>query len=64
VNEVSVIAYFPDDPTRTYQLVPWLPVLFMLHDQHPVGIVARDPESAILLRAKTSLPVFAAPSFP
>jgi hypothetical protein len=64
VNEVSVIAYFPDDPTRTYQLVQWLPVLDLLHEQHPVGIVARDPESATLLRAKTSLPVFAAPSFP
>jgi len=64
VNEVSVIAYFPDDPTRTYQLVQWLPVLDLLREQHPVGIVARDPESATLLRAKTSLPVFAAPSFP
>jgi hypothetical protein len=64
VNEVSVIAYFPDDPTRAYQLVQWLPVLDLLHEQHPVGIVARDPESATLLRARTSLPVFAAPSFP
>jgi hypothetical protein len=64
VNEVSVIAYFPDDPTRAYQLVQWLPVFDLLHEQHPVGIVARDPESAILLRAKTSLPLFVAPSFP
>ena len=64
MNEVSVIAYFPDDPTQTYQLVQWLPVLALLHEQHPVGIVVRDPESATLLRAKTSLPVFAAPSFP
>jgi hypothetical protein len=64
VNEVAVIAYFADDPTRTYQLVQWLPVLDLLHEQHPVGIVARDPESASLLRAKSLLPVFAAPSFP
>ena len=64
MNEVSVIAYFADDPTRTYQLVQWLPVLDLLHEQHRVGIVARDQESSILLRAKTSLPVFAAPSFP
>jgi hypothetical protein len=64
VNEVSVIAYFADDPTRTYQLVQWLPVLDLLHEQHRVGIVVRDQESSTLLRAKTSLPVFAAPSFP
>jgi hypothetical protein len=63
VNEVSVIAYFADDTTRTYQLVQWLPVLELLHEQHPMGIVARDPDSATLLRARTSLPVFAAPSF-
>ena len=64
MNEVSVIAYFADDPTRTYQLVQWLPVLDLLHEQHRVGIVVRDQESSILLRAKTSLPVFEAPSFP
>ena len=64
MKEVSVIAYFADDPTRTYQLVQWLPVLDLLHEQHRVGIVVRDQESAALLRAKTSLPVFAAPSFP
>lgn len=64
MNEVSVIAYFADDPTRTYQLTQWLPVLELLHVQHPVGIVVRDPESATVLRARTALPVFCAPSFP
>jgi hypothetical protein len=64
VNQVSVIAYFADDPTRTYQLVQWLPVLDLLNERHPVGIVVRDPESAVLLQARSSLPVFAAPSFP
>ena len=64
MKEVSVIAYFADDPTRTYQLVQWLPVLDLLHEQHRVGIVVRDQESSILLQTKTSLPVFAAPSFP
>ena len=64
MNEVSVIAYFADDPTRTYQLVQWLPVLELLHEQHRVGIVVRDQESSILLRAKTTLAVFVAPSFP
>lgn len=64
MHEVSVIAYFADDVTRTYQLVQWLPVLELLDAQHPVGIVVRDPDSAILLRRRTTLPVFLAPSFP
>jgi hypothetical protein len=64
VNKVSVIAYFADDPTRAYQLVQWLPVLELLHEQHPVGIVVRDPESATMLRSRTPLRVVAAPSFP
>ena len=32
---VSVIAYFADDPTRTYQLTQWLPVLEILHERAP-----------------------------
>jgi hypothetical protein len=64
VNEVSVIAYFADDPTRSYQLIQWLPVLELLHAKHPVGIVLRDPESATVIRARTTLPVFIVPSFP
>ena len=63
MNQVSVIAYYADDRTRLYQLVQWLPVLELLHEQHQVGIVGRDPESVALLRAATSLPVVAAPSF-
>jgi hypothetical protein len=63
VHDVSVIAYFGDDPTRVYQLVQWLAVLELLHAQAPVGIVVRDPESAIVLRSRTTLPVFAVPSF-
>jgi hypothetical protein len=61
-DEISTVAYFADDPTRTYQLAQWLPVLEILNERHPVGIVIRDPESAIVLRARTSLPVFTAPS--
>lgn len=61
---VSTVAYFADDPTRTYQLGQWLPVLEILHDRHPVGIVVRDPESARVLQAQSRLPVFTAPSFP
>ncbi len=60
--EVSVIAYFADDPTRTYQLVQWLDVLEILHAQHPVGIVVRDPASAEVLAGRTSLPVLLAAS--
>src|SRR3954463_1652826 len=63
MNEVSVIAYFADDPTRTYQLIQWLAPLEILDDRHRVGIVVRDPESAIVLAASTSLPIFTAPTF-
>ncbi len=60
--EVSVIAYFADDPTRTYQMVQWLDVLEMLHVRHAVAVVVRDPDSAEVLQGRTSLPVLTAPS--
>jgi hypothetical protein len=63
VPEVSVVAYFADDPTRTYQLVPWLPVLEVLHQRHPVALVLRDPDSAEVVGARTGLPVLVAPTF-
>jgi hypothetical protein len=61
--EVSVIAYFADDPSRTYQLTQWLPVLELLNEQHPVAVVVRDPASAAVLEDVTSLAVLTAPSF-
>jgi hypothetical protein len=64
VNDVCVIAYFAGDPTRTYQLAQWLEVLEILHSTHPVGLVLRDPASAEVIRARTSLPVLTAPTFP
>lgn len=64
MKQVSVIAYFADDPTRTYQLLQWLAPLEILHDRHPVGFVVRDTDSAILMRARTALPIFTAPTFP
>jgi CDP-glycerol:poly(glycerophosphate) glycerophosphotransferase len=63
VLEVSVIAYFADDPSRTYQLTQWLPVLELLHEQHPVAVVVRDPASAGVLEGVTSLAVLTAASF-
>jgi hypothetical protein len=60
MNEVHVIAYFPDDPTRTYQLIQWLDVLAILHQKHPVGIVLRDPASRAVVQARTDLPVYLA----
>jgi hypothetical protein len=62
--EVSVLAYFADDPTRTYQLGQWLPVLELLNERHGVGIIVRDADSAAILGAGTTLPVFTVPSFP
>ena len=48
MQHVDVIAYFADDPTRTSQLIQWLPVLELLDAQQPVGLV---------LRERTSLPI-------
>lgn len=59
----SVLSYFSDDPTRVYQLLQWLPVLELLHESHPVGIVLRDPETATVVRERTTLPVFVAEEF-
>lgn len=64
MNTLDALAYFPDDPTRVYQLLQWLPVLERLHAEHPVGVVTRDPRTAEVCRERTSLPVFVAPSFP
>jgi hypothetical protein len=64
VNNADVLAYFADDPTRTYQLIQWLPVLELLDEQHPVAVVTRDEGSAELLAGRTRLPIEVAPSFP
>ncbi|HEU5036345.1 MAG TPA: CDP-glycerol glycerophosphotransferase family protein [Nocardioides sp.] len=59
----AVLAYFADDPTRTYQLVQWLPVLELLDQEQPVALVLRDPASATVLREHTRLPIHVAPEF-
>jgi hypothetical protein len=64
VPKPHVLAYFPDDPTRIYQLLQWIPVLERLHQEHPVAVVMRDPESAAACEGRTTLPVLLAPSFP
>jgi hypothetical protein len=63
VNRAHVLAYFADDPTRSYQLIQWLPVLEQLDHQHPVEIVARDEDTAGVLTARTRLPITLAPNF-
>ncbi|GAB2633747.1 CDP-glycerol glycerophosphotransferase family protein [Nocardioides ginkgobilobae] len=63
IARVSVVAYFGDDPTRVYQLVQWLPVLEVLDEVHPVGLVVRDPAVAAHLQERTHLPVLLAPEF-
>lgn len=63
MNDVQVIAYFADDPTRTYQLVQWLPVLELLHARHPVALVVRDPQSAVVLGDRTDLQIHTATPF-
>ena len=64
MNDVHVIAYYADDPTRSYQLIQWLEVLETLHAHHPVGIVVRNADVATLLGERTHLTVFTATSFP
>ena len=63
MNHAHVLAYFADDPTRSYQLIQWLPVLEQLDHQHPVEIVARNEETAELLAGRTRLPITLAPGF-
>lgn len=64
MNDVHVLAYYADDPTRSYQLIQWLEVLETLHAHHPVAIVVRDADVASLLRERTTLALFTAPGFP
>ena len=63
MSDVVVLAYFPDDLTRVYQLTQWLPVLEVLDDDLRVGVVTRDPDVAEACRQLTRLPVHLAPSF-
>lgn len=63
MNDVHVLAYFGEDPSRAYQLTQWLDVLALLDATSPVTIVLRDPDVAPLVRQRTSLPVVVAESF-
>lgn len=63
MQHVDVIAYFADDPTRTYQLIQWLPVLELLDEEQSVGLVLRSHESAAILRERTRLPIVVVPAF-
>ncbi len=64
MSSVDVIYYFADDATRVYQLLQWLPVAERLGEEHRVGVVTRNPETAEIVRSRTHLPVFDAPEFP
>lgn len=63
MNDAHVLAYYADDPTRSYQLIQWLEVLEVLHERLPVGIVVRDPDVATLLAERTELPIMLAEGF-
>ncbi|MBZ5739300.1 CDP-glycerol glycerophosphotransferase family protein [Nocardioides mangrovi] len=64
MQHLSVLAYFADDPTRSYQLIQWLPVLEQLDQHHPVAIVARDERTVEVLRTRTYLPIELVATFP
>jgi hypothetical protein len=53
----AVVVYFPDDPTRLYQIEQWLPVFERLHVRHPVLVVARKLDAFRSLRERTRLPL-------
>jgi hypothetical protein len=63
VGGLSVLAYFGDEPDHVYQLGQWLPVLELLDDRERVGIVLREPDTAVLVREQTTLPVLVASEF-
>lgn len=58
-----MLAHYPDDPTRVYQLLQWLAVLERLDRQFPVAIVTRQADSAQIISHRTHLPVHLAESF-
>ena len=64
MNDAHVLAYYADDPTRSYQLIQWLEALEVLHAHHNVAIVVRDAEVAGIVRRRTSLPVHLVVGFP
>ncbi len=53
----DVVAYFPDDVSKTYQLEQWLPVLDDLHATHPVLVVTRNLGAFRALQDLTTLPL-------
>ena len=63
MNDAHVLAYYADDPSRSYQLIQWLEVLEVLDAHHNVAIIVRDGDVAALLAERTSLAVFLAPTF-
>ncbi len=58
-----MLAYFGDGPAFVYQLAQWLPVLELLDPELSVGVVLRDPDTAAVVGARTSLPVLLAEDF-
>lgn len=63
-GRVEVVAYYPEDATRAYQLLQWLPVLEVLDRSHPVVVVTRDPAAATEVRRHTRLEVRLAGGLP
>ncbi len=53
----DVVVYFPDDPSKIYQLSQWLPVLTQLHQSHRLLVVTRNLGTFRALQALTDLPL-------
>src|SRR4051812_41488611 len=52
---VDVVAYFPDDPLRVYQVEQWLPVLERLNEQHRVHVLPRNLATFRTIQELTTL---------
>ena len=53
----DVVVYFPDDPSKIYQLAQWLPVLTRLHQSHRLLVLTRNLGTFRALQELTDLPL-------
>lgn len=64
MRDAHVLAYFGEDPSRSYQLAQWLDVLAVLDVTRPVTIVLRERDVVPLVSGRTQLPVVVAETYP
>ncbi len=55
--QADVLVYFPDDPTKIYQLAQWLPILAQLQPHHRLLLLTRNLGTFRALQEMTDLPL-------